>query len=254
MIVGLRSSIHFDSPLMCADATKSVTCLSELLEHLSTRQFRQQHGRWIFRGHSSPSFRLIPTIGRASHTSRTRAKFEESIFTMFWRSAGQHLRQDLTNDWDRLALAQHHGLATRLLDWSYNPMVSLYFAVEERPEEDGVLFALHAPKQISRTKLAQSPFTIDKPMKFKPRVVVPRLWVQEGLFTVHANVEEPLASGSREEWTLEEFRIPAAAKPRVRYELFRTGVHRAALFPDLDGLARHLRWVHEISPELAYGP
>lgn len=157
------------------------------------------------------------------------------------------------NDWDRLALAQHHGLPTRLLDWSYNPLVGLYFAVEDLPDEDGIVFALYAPRQIPKTTLeSSSPFAITRPMKFHPRVVVPRLGVQEGLFTVHAQLGEPLTSDSRPDWTLEGFRIPAARKTRIRYELYRCGVHRETLFPDLDGLANHLRWVHAINPEDAF--
>lgn len=232
-----------------------VRSLSELLDRLSGRHFREQRGQWIFRGHSSPAFTLVPTIGRAPHTSSTREKFESSIFTRFWRSAGQYLDHVPDNDWDRLALAQHHGLPTRLLDWSYNPLVGLHFAVEDRPDEDGLLFALHAPKQLPRSALdSGSPFDITRPMKFNPRIVVPRLWVQEGLFTVHADLEQPLTSDSRADWTLEGFRVPAAAKLRIRYELYRSGVHRAALFPDLDGLARHLRWVHEVNPDHAFAP
>lgn len=230
-----------------------VKSVPELLDRLSGRHFREQRGQWIFRGHSSPTFELIPTIGRAPHTSRSREKFESSIFNMFWRSADQHLRSLPRDDWDRLALAQHHGLPTRLLDWSYNPLVAAYFAVEERPAEDGIIFALHAPRKIPKAEFEKGPFAVSMPLKLLPRVVVPRLGVQEGLFTVHVNVEEPLTSDSRYGWTLEGFRIPASCKMRVRYELYRSGMHRAALFPDLDGLARHLKWVHEVSPGVAFG-
>jgi hypothetical protein len=46
---------------------------------------------------------------------------------------------------DRLALAQHHGLATPLLDWSSNPLVAIYFAARNETKKDGVVYALHPP-------------------------------------------------------------------------------------------------------------
>ena len=229
-----------------------IRSLGQFSNQLSERHFREQHGQWVFRGHSSPRFQLIPSIGRAEHTSRSREKFESSIFTRFWRSAGQYLGEVPHNEWDRLALAQHHGLPTRLLDWSYNPLVALYFAVEDMADEDGTVFALRAPRQVPKQMLEESPFGITKPMKFNPRIVVPRMWAQEGLFTVHSNLEEPLTTKSRPGWLVEQFQVPAEMKLRIRYELYRHGVHRAALFPDLDGLSKHLKWVHAVHPDQAF--
>lgn len=45
------------------------------------------------------------------------------------------------NDWDMLTIAQYHGLATRLLDWSFNPLVAAYFAVKDFEDCDAVIYA-----------------------------------------------------------------------------------------------------------------
>jgi hypothetical protein len=155
-----------------------------------------------------------------------------------------------SNDWDWLALAQHHGLPTRLLDWSFNPLAALYFAVEERADEDGAVYALHGPRRVPQTILdTGNPFSIGSPMRFVPNIIVPRVWVQEGLFTIHSDIETPLSDALGRGWGLEQIIVPAACKNRVKYELYRQGIHRAALFPDIDGLAAHLQWTHGVHPD-----
>jgi hypothetical protein len=65
--------------------------LREFTEILSYKYFRLQRGAWIFRGHSSLTFELIPKVGRTTHTSKTSKKFLSIIFTMFKRSAIKYL-------------------------------------------------------------------------------------------------------------------------------------------------------------------
>src|ERR1043165_4820324 len=65
------------------DDLESVKTLQGFAAILSKKYFRSQRGAWIFRGHSSKGFELIPKVGRTTHTSATRQKFEISIFDMF---------------------------------------------------------------------------------------------------------------------------------------------------------------------------
>lgn len=212
------------------------------------RYFMKDKGRWIFRGHSSTFFKLIPGVGRGGHTSRTAKKFETSVFESFKRSALPYLKQTPNDDWAWLAIAQHHGLPTRLLDWTLNPFVGLYFAVAGNPTDDGKFFALYAPRKMSTNMRERSPFEIQSPFKFIPETTTERVRVQEGLFIAFSDVECDLSTSLKEEWQLEEFLVPFAVKERLRYELYRLGVHGSALFPDLDGLASHVRWNHSVKP------
>ena len=91
----------------------------------------------LFRGHTNCSWLLEPKIARLKLRNRFRLPGAESeLLRDFKRQALQYLARDLQNDWDWLALAQHHGLPTRLLDWTTNALVALWFAVEQPPEED----------------------------------------------------------------------------------------------------------------------
>jgi len=230
---------------------KQIETVSQLLDHASQRYFTEARGRWVFRGHSDSAFELIPSVGRGDHTSKDRRKYEQSLFDIFCREARGYLNLLPSTEWEWLSLAQHHGLPTRLLDWTHNILAALYFVVEANPLVDGSLFALRSITKASERVREGSPFSIDKPVKFYPNIITPRIRAQEGLFVVCAKLEARLDETLREDWELERLRIPASSKERLRYELFRLGVHASSLFPDVDGLAARLKWQHGVSPPQA---
>lgn len=233
----------------------SVTCgiveidtLGTLLGTVCARYFSEQRGRWIFRGHSDASQRLIPAVGRGIHFSKTRERHERSLFDIFKREAVTFLPTRPGDDWEWLSLAQHHGLPTRLLDWTHNPFVALFFAVQAAPDVDGQVFALHAVKKASEAVREASPFEIKRPVKYYPSSVTQRIRAQEGLFVACSELETPLDQALRKDWTIEYIRIPANRKRFLLYDLFRVGVHVSALFPDIDGLAARIKWQHSVMP------
>lgn len=180
-------------------------------------------------------------MGRLRHTSDSDDKLETSLLAVFRRGAVIHMATQPRNNWEWLALAQHYGLPTRLLDWTFNPLVALYFAVEANCETDAVLFALNAGKKMSEAIVESGDrFAIDMPMKYLPSAQTPRIVAQEGLFTVQPNVSLPLGDQLLADWRLDQITIPASAKAELIYQLFRQGVHRTSLFPDIDGLAGHV--------------
>jgi type I restriction enzyme M protein len=226
----------------------TIGSISEFLAVAAARYFVEPRGRWVFRGHSDASFKLIPSVGRASHTSRSRAKYEKSLFDIFSREARGYL-PDLPDDkWERLALAQHHGLPTRLLDWTHNPLVALYFAVAAHPGVDGQVYSLRAIAKASEAVRGDSPFSITGPVKYYPSIVTARIRAQEGLFVACIELERPLDESLRSGWKVERHLIPSERKEALLYELFRLGIHASSLFPDVDGLAARLKWQHSVSP------
>ncbi len=220
----------------------------QLLQVTAERYFTMQRGQWVFRGHADIRHKLIPSVGRGGHTSRSTQKYEKSLFQSFKREAGSYLDPLPINEWEWLSAAQHHGLPTRLLDWSHNPLAALYFVVRDAPGLDGELFALNAPLKAPEDYVGRSPFEIDRALKYYPNIVSPRIRAQEGLFVICPNPETPLDSALRSDWSLEHLLIPAKSKCRLRYELFRLGVHESSLFPAIDGLCARIKWQHTVRP------
>lgn len=225
-----------------------IESVGQLIEFVAARYFTEPRGKWVFRGHSDSRHRLLPCVGRGEHSSVDRAKHERSLFDIFCREAGAYLASVPETEWEWLSLAQHHGLPTRLLDWTHNPLAALYFAVVDSPDTDGTLFALRAVTKASEDVRKGSPFEINKPVKYFPNLVTPRLRAQEGLFVVCADVERALDETLRSDWRLEQIAVPAGNKVGLRYELFRLGVHASSMFPDVDGLAARLKWQHTVQP------
>jgi FRG domain len=229
-------------------ASTPITSVSDFLASVAPKYFTEARGRWVFRGHSDKRYDLKPSVAREKNTSINRTKYERSLFDIFVREAGSHLSPLPANEWEWLSIAQHHGLPTRFLDWTHNPLVALYFAVSNHAELDGEVFSLNSVKKTSERTRENSPFAITRPSKYYPNIVSPRIRAQEGLFVVCSDNEKPLDSPLRDGWSIDRLLVPSGAKQRLQYELFRLGVHASALFPEIDGLAQRIKWQHSVSP------
>lgn len=201
-------------------------------------QFAQAYrtGHWSFRGQSSLNWPLLPRIGRGDLDPR----LEPRLLEFFLREAPAYLDRLPESPWEQIALARHHGLPTRLLDWTENALVAAFFACNERFDEDGALYAI---KVRQRATDGESPFAIQTLMRYRPRYVTRRIAAQRGLFTVHPSPAEAIPLGySADGIAIHRAIVTAAFKRKLLWNLSRFGINRASLFPDLDGLAAHITW------------
>lgn len=210
-------------------------------------QFRLNDPQFtVYRGLSRVDYELIPTLGRVIlKDDDTFEKLEERLLRTFKERALPFLNTVPSSDWEWLALAQHHGVPTRLLDWTRNPLVALYFSVRNSGSENSVIHVLKRPNQtLVDIEKSESPIDITgDPLRYIPSHVNQRIIAQNSLFTFHPG--EPNKAYNDD--YLEKVVIPAKSRRLIKKELYYYGVHDASMFPSLDGLGRHLKWMNENS-------
>jgi hypothetical protein len=172
--------------------------------------------------------------------------------------------------WHWLSLGQHHGLPTRLLDWTYSPLVALHFATEDPADydEDGVVWCVNfveankgLPARLRRILQAEGSdtFTVEMLAPFRtprefdalsrdpflvfvePPAVDKRILNQLALFSLMSSPTAIIDDWLKRHTELcRHVRIPASLKWEIRDKLDQANVNERVLFPGLDGLSRWL--------------
>ena len=253
--------------------TRRVRSWTDILDALyadswnpSLRRFRSP---FAFRGMSCVEHSLSSSLVRlAGRTADTRT-LELALLRNFRKYAAADA-SPADSIWDWLALGQHRGLPTRLLDWTYSPLVALHFATEtpEDFDRDGIVWCVNfieankrLPARLRRImaqegsqtvtvdmltvfkdlrdfdRLSRSPFLVF----LEPPAIDRRILNQLALFSL---MNSPTAE--IDEWLQKHPKlsrrvvIPAELKWEIRDKLDQANVNERILFPDLDGLSRWL--------------
>jgi|GEM_PF-289018 len=219
---------------------------------------------WL-RGQSDESWDLLPSLYRGEVNSF----YERELLRDFKLRAHLLVDKPPASDLEWLFVMQHHGLPTRLLDWTESNLTALYFAVVSGGTADAAVWILDPwslnklsikqqsaptadhptlknyvlrsnPENFSRLVSAKIPVAI-RPVRSTGRIVN-----QKGMFTLHGKeqrgLNEIVGEMGRGKIRLEKLVIPGKRKNSLLVELFSAGTSHGNLFPDLDGLAREIRF------------
>ena len=271
---------------------KTIGDLMEIVR-AEERQFADRgkgHPLMWYRGHPHPNWELQPTVlrkwfidlaGRGNEVQPQRLGqlgIEISINREFRRRAASLLPAGASAV-DVYFLAQHHGMPTRLLDWTTNPLAALFFTAAGAPDQDGALYFLHPRDLIPRNpdsgqriypsdvvdirdplvaQAVECLFTgenwVERPfiLPIMPDLRTGRMLQQGSCFTLH--MPPPVVDGIRPKepaysiTTARKYVIPQSAKYDLLVDMRRVGVNFATLFLDLDNIAREIRAAWDMNP------
>ena len=265
--------------------------------------------RLYFRGQSKrvhDGYPLKPSIARYPHlgklTLAEREQLECEVLDTFSNHLLSYVQHRPLTPWEELAIAQHHGLPTRFMDWTTNPLVALYFAVRNtdgRTPDSAVYVLISQPKRYADLKRDQSgqvkpvadtatsfveeprdegnpyeqfglgdeesaastsssmtveeeedeiaadvgplelptPFKIIENIIYDPPHVSPRIRAQDGVLLA---CWQPMQELDEKDYL--EIVIKQSAHDEIRRRLDQYGVFDKQLFPDLDGIAKWLKY------------
>jgi hypothetical protein len=202
-------------------------------------------GEYLFRGQRSPSWRLVSSFDRwfsgRGFPERRRIDVAKFLLESFASALNDSMIAECpTQERELLALAQHYGLPTRLLDWTESPYIATFFAFVDTAltTENEAEVSIWALNTKHYAWSAERGVEIVKVGPGKNG----RLRNQDGRFTVSrtplASLEDYVAQFPIErEPALMQFTLPAREATRAMAELEVMGITPSRVFPDLQGCA-----------------
>jgi hypothetical protein len=195
--------------------------------------------KWLFRGESQHGRALKPKAGRVEDALKAEYNpdHERAALALFKRQARPYLKHTPITDTEWLAVAQHHGMHTRLLDWTESLLVAAFFAVEKAGTSgDPIIYGICDVPDLSSDE-EKDPFSATRVVVYRAPHIAPRIPAQSSVFTLHPNPTERFAPEQLRLW-----QINRTACMSIKRALDACAINYSTIFPDLDGLARYIGW------------
>jgi hypothetical protein len=244
--------------------------IDQLYEGAWNEKLQRYRSPFAFRGVAFASHRLVNSLVRLARESIDVRRLELSLVRNFQKYAQASDTSGVESIWHWLAVAQHHGLPTRLTDWTYSPLVALHFATQDPATfgDDGVVWCVNfveahklLPKRL-RAILEEEhsdTLTVDMLGAFsslrafdslsrqtfvafiEPPSIDARIVNQFALFSLMSDPGAFLDDWIRRHPRLcRRVLVPAELKWEIRDKLDQANINERTLLPGLDGLSRWL--------------
>ena len=249
-------------PIIAKEITSLEQYISESIQDIKRDQFLNFKNDFVYRGLSSSDYFLETSLKR---NCKKNMNFEKSLLRNFLKHMPSEFREKVDSIWDVMVLGQHHGLPTRLLDWSHSPLIALHFATAENMNKDSIVWKVSIidankglPNGLTSTLIPESKHILtledlkkftkgnnneleyfDNNIKnsilfFSPPNLDDRIAFQRSIFSITK------LDISMEDFLTNKYIIPQKIKWFFRDFLDHANISERTLFPGLDGLCKWL--------------
>lgn len=208
-----------------------------------------------FRGQGNAKYMLLPSLLRFANG----AEKEKEVFDTY-RRLSQKLTFSRKNEWELLIDMQHYFIPTRLLDWSENLGIALFFATSSHNEGDDISLYILNPVELNRYSkkagipivpdesmglsytenyIKKFPFAPQYPIAIKSNFINERVLAQRGMFTVHGDDLTEMESLCPR--AVKKIILSNEAVSEIKEFLEIANINEFTVFPDLHGLSNYIR-------------
>lgn len=250
----------------------------EIFDGIWDEHVMRYRSNWVYRGAADEKWPMLHSLKRVCSHDLTL----ESVMLRSFRKYGYADLTHVTSFWQEVALAQQYGLPTRLLDWTYSPLVAAHFATEDVSlyDRDGVIWCAETSllngqlplplkevlaekranifsremldklcgnfKDLKKYEQAGKPFALF----FEPASAVNRIANQYALFSVCSDASVDLPDLPVPQDCFRRIVIPAGVKLEIRDKLDYINISERMIYPGLDGICKWItRRYADLGPE-----
>ena len=249
--------------------TSLIESVSEYIKYVEFLRNSFMPDIW-FRGISRSSYKLVPSIYRNNVWNYNKSGAQDITNSFIHKAKIYYSNKSRISKWEWYHLMQHYGVPTRLLDWTEGYLIALFFAVRNLSSVSIPSVWCINPFELNNFSSGEvvyftDPITRDEedneivdkylsddsadlpkyPIAIQPPCINERIASQRSCFTVNGVFRDAFSkihADSKSKFQLVQLRISTSFAEKIKDEIVNAGINEATLFPDLEGLARELKY------------